>query len=100
MNRDAELKAKFESQFEVDFSKELNDLPDFVATSSSKFRELPGISRNPAEIRSFEELGLPDVLKRWALIERGLVILTGPTGSGKTPRWPHGRLINQHRKST
>jgi twitching motility protein PilT len=53
----------------------------------------------PADIRSFEELGLPDALKRLSLLERGLVLLTGPTGSGKTTSlatmvdW-----INQHKE--
>jgi len=38
----------------------------------------------PAHIRSFEELYLPDVLKTISLIPRGLVLVTGTTGSGKS----------------
>ena len=38
----------------------------------------------PTEIRSFEELGLPSVLKKIADEERGLVLVTGTAGSGKT----------------
>jgi len=42
------------------------------------FREIP------AGIRSIEELGLPDVLKSFALSHKGLVLITGPAGSGKS----------------
>ncbi|MBN2432257.1 MAG: PilT/PilU family type 4a pilus ATPase [Acidobacteria bacterium] len=38
----------------------------------------------PAQIRSFEELHLPEVLKTISLIPRGLVLVTGTTGSGKS----------------
>ncbi len=38
----------------------------------------------PADIRSFEELGLPPVLEELAKKPRGFVLVTGPTGSGKT----------------
>src|SRR4029434_1291121 len=38
----------------------------------------------PMQIRTIEELGLPPVLKRIAEEERGLVLVTGTTGSGKS----------------
>jgi twitching motility protein PilT len=38
----------------------------------------------PMRIRTVDELGLPDVMKRIALEERGLVLVTGTTGSGKS----------------
>ena len=38
----------------------------------------------PHTIPSFEELGLPDVLDRFASLRQGLVLVTGPTGSGKS----------------
>jgi len=38
----------------------------------------------PAEIRGFEELNLPDTLKRFTQEMHGLVLVTGPTGSGKS----------------
>ncbi len=80
-----ELKNKFDNQFEVDFSREINDSTRFRCNVFKQIQGLAGSYRViPAEIRSFEELGLPNVMKRLALLERGLVILTGPTGSGKT----------------
>src|SRR5437773_11103944 len=38
----------------------------------------------PNEIPSFEQLGIPDVLKEVAEMKNGIVLLTGPTGSGKS----------------
>ena len=38
----------------------------------------------PANIKTFEELYLPEVLKKIALIPRGLILVTGTTGSGKS----------------
>lgn len=38
----------------------------------------------PNVIPSCDDLGIPDVVQNWALNETGLVIVTGPTGSGKT----------------
>ena len=52
----------------------------------------------PAEIKTFEELYLPAVLKRVALVERGLVLVTGTTGSGKsTTLAAMLQHINKHR---
>lgn len=38
----------------------------------------------PAQVKSFEELGLPPILKDFAKREQGLLIITGPTGHGKS----------------
>jgi len=40
--------------------------------------------RIPSEIQTIDELGLPQVLKQIALLPRGLVLVTGPTGCGKS----------------
>jgi twitching motility protein PilT len=40
--------------------------------------------RIPSEIQTIDELGLPQVLKEIAMLPRGLVLVTGPTGSGKS----------------
>ncbi len=47
-------------------------------STSMVFRKIP------AEIPDFESLGLPDICKRLAMKPRGLVLVTGPTGSGKS----------------
>ena len=38
----------------------------------------------PEVVKDFDDLGIPPVLKNLALMDRGLVLLTGPTGSGKS----------------
>ena len=40
--------------------------------------------RIPSNIQTIDELGLPQVLKEIAMVPRGLVLVTGPTGSGKS----------------
>lgn len=91
---------RFEERWEVDFAKEIDDSTRFRCNVYRQINGVGGAYRTiPADIRSFEELGLPDALKRLSLLERGLVLLTGPTGSGKTTSlatmvdW-----INQHKE--
>jgi twitching motility protein PilT len=38
----------------------------------------------PTAIPSFEELGLPDAVRRWVNLPQGLILMTGPTGAGKS----------------
>ena len=76
------------------FSKEHQDV-DFSLTWQDKAR-LRGSAFNqrgemalalrmiPSDIPSFEELGLPPIAEWLARLPRGLVLLTGPTGSGKS----------------
>ncbi len=47
-------------------------------------RNFSGCRRSPTRIKNIDELGLPPVLKRIAQEERGLVLVTGTTGSGKS----------------
>jgi twitching motility protein PilT len=91
---------RFEEGFEVDFAKEIDDSTRFRCNVYRQINGIGGAYRTiPADIRSFEELGLPDIMKKLSLLERGLVLLTGPTGSGKTTSlatmvdW-----INQHKE--
>ncbi len=76
---------RFEEAYEVDFAKEIDDNTRFRCNIYKQLQGLAAAYRTiPAEIKSFEELALPDILKQLSLLERGLVLLTGPTGSGKT----------------
>ena len=46
---------------------------------------MAGVFRTiPEVVKDFDDLGIPPVLRSLALLDRGLVLLTGPTGSGKT----------------
>jgi twitching motility protein PilT len=58
------------------------------------------LRRIPIKIQSIDELGLPQVLKEFAMLPRGLVLVTGPTGSGKsTTLAAMVHHINTHRAS-
>ena len=44
---------------------------------------MAGVFRTiPEVVKDFDDLGIPPVLRSLALLDRGLVLLTGPTGSG------------------
>ena len=79
------LAAKFEADHEVDFAVQLKDATRFRINLFEQLRGISGAFRViPSQIRSFEELALPDILKSFSLKERGLVLVTGPTGCGKS----------------
>jgi len=78
-------KAMFEDQLELDFSFGLAGLSRFRV---NVFHQLHGIGAAfrviPDEVQTIEQLGLPLVLRDIAKFRRGLVLVTGPTGHGKT----------------
>ena len=76
---------KFEEDKEIDFSAKLDGKGRFRVNFFNQLNGLAGVFRTiPEVIRSFEELGIPPVLKELTLKDRGLILLTGPTGSGKS----------------
>ena len=75
----------FEEKHDLDFSIEIPHLARFRVNFFMGRRGEGAVFRViPAEIKSFAELGLPPVLAEMAREERGLVLVTGPTGSGKS----------------
>jgi twitching motility protein PilT len=75
----------FDETGELDIAYAASDLPRFRVNG---FRQRGAISfafrRVPAAIAGFEDLGLPEGVERLAGEPRGLVLVTGATGSGKT----------------
>ncbi|MEJ2428712.1 MAG: type IV pilus twitching motility protein PilT [Deltaproteobacteria bacterium] len=75
----------FEESGDVDFAYEI---PGLARYRSNFFQQNLGIGavfrEIPSEILSVEELGLPSVVSKLAVLPRGLVLVTGPTGSGKS----------------
>ncbi|MDD3049716.1 MAG: ATPase, T2SS/T4P/T4SS family, partial [Candidatus Cloacimonetes bacterium] len=73
----------FIKELEIDFSTKLSNDVRFRVNA---FHQVNGIGVAfrviPNEIKSFEELRLPDILRRLALKDKGLILVTGPTGSG------------------
>ncbi len=80
-----EQQNRFEAARDLDFSIEIPDLARFRCNFFVGRRGEGAVFRViPTEIKSFAELGLPPVLAEMAREERGLVLVTGPTGSGKS----------------
>ncbi len=78
-------KKKFEQESELDFSFSIEGVSRFRANVYRQRGSIgAAIRRIPWKILGFEELGLPPVVERLAEKPRGLVLVTGPTGSGKS----------------
>src|SRR5881628_2652776 len=78
-------KHRFEENLELDFSFGVKGLSRFRANIFNQRGAVGAVFRAiPYEIKSFEELGLPTVVKDLCKKPRGMVLVTGPTGSGKS----------------
>ncbi len=75
----------YEEYFEVDFSFEIPGLARFRVNAFNQNRGAGAVFRTiPSRIISLEELNAPRIFGDLALKPRGLVLVTGPTGSGKS----------------
>jgi twitching motility protein PilT len=75
----------FEETGDVDFAYEIPGLARYRANFFMQKYGIGAVFREiPDTILTVEELGLPKVIKRLASLPRGLVLVTGPTGSGKS----------------
>ncbi len=81
-----ELQRKtLEEDFDVDFSFGIQKLSRFRANVYIQRGTVAGAFRViPYEIPPFEKLGIPPVVQEFAKLAKGLVLVTGPTGSGKS----------------
>src|SRR5688500_5594398 len=78
-------KKRFEESLELDFSFGLKGLARFRCNMFNQRGSVGAVYRLiPEQIRGFQELNLPTVLATLADRPRGLVLVTGPTGSGKS----------------
>ena len=78
-------KHRFEEDLEIDLSFGVKGLARFRANLYMQKGAVAGAFRLiPYEIRTFDELGLPAIVRELAEKPRGLVLVTGPTGSGKS----------------
>src|SRR5688500_9893125 len=78
-------KKRFEETKELDFSFGIRGLARFRCNMFNQKGAVGAVYRQiPERIRPFDELGLPQVLAKMAERPRGLVLVTGPTGSGKS----------------
>jgi len=76
---------KFESDMELDFSFGIQGLARFRANIFNQRGAVAAVFRAiPFEIKTFTDLGLPPAVSELCKKPRGLVLVTGPTGSGKS----------------
>ncbi|HEY5221605.1 MAG TPA: PilT/PilU family type 4a pilus ATPase [Microbacteriaceae bacterium] len=81
----AEQEERFESALELDFAYGLSATARFRVNYYQQRGAVGGAFRLiPTQIKQLDELGVPDSVGRFAGLPRGLVLVTGPTGSGKS----------------
>ena len=78
-------KKRFETEDELDFSFGIQNLARFRGNVFKQRGCVAVVIRMiPFNVRTFDDLGLPPVVARLAERPRGLILVTGPTGSGKS----------------
>lgn len=76
---------EYEENLEVDFSFEVPNLARFRVNAFNQNRGPAAVFRTiPSKILSLDDLGCPDIFREISNTPRGLVLVTGPTGSGKS----------------
>ena len=74
----------FKEKKEIDFSAKLEGKGRFRVNFFNQINGLAGVFRTiPDTIKNCEELGIPPFMQDLAMMDRGLILLSGPSGSGK-----------------
>lgn len=80
-----EQRADFEDRRDLDFAYELQGVARFRGNVMDTYRGIGGVFRMiPSKILSADELKLPPGIRKLTQLKKGLVLVTGPTGSGKS----------------
>ena len=78
-------KRTFAEKKELDFAHSFSDLYRFRVNVFMQRQSMGAVLRTiPVHIDTLDDLGMPEILKELALKPRGLILVTGPTGSGKS----------------
>lgn len=78
-------RVEYEKNLEVDFAIAFGEKARFRVNAFNTRRGPAAVFRTiPTEVPTMEELELPPVMRRFAELEKGIVLVTGPTGSGKS----------------
>jgi twitching motility protein PilT len=81
----AEQWSEFEACGDLDFAYSLEHVARFRVNFLRQHQGVAAIFRIiPEKILTFDDLGIPDAIRKLAHFEQGLVLITGPTGSGKS----------------
>jgi twitching motility protein PilT len=77
--------SEFEERHEIDASHEIPDVARFRINARHQYGGVMLVARAiPYRIRTIDELGLPPIVERMAEERRGIILVTGTTGSGKS----------------
>lgn len=80
-----EQRAEYEKNMELDFAIALGEKARFRVNGFTTRLGASAVFRTiPTEIPTMEQLDLPPIMRRFAELEKGIVLVTGPTGSGKS----------------
>jgi twitching motility protein PilT len=80
-----EQKDKFEKQYSIDMPLFFNHLGNFRVNMFHQNNGIGAVFRIvPEKIPTLAELAAPDILKRLLMLPHGIILITGPTGSGKS----------------
>lgn len=78
-------RAEFEEHMELDFAIALGERARFRVNGFTTRLGTSAVFRMiPSEVPTLDELNLPEVIRRFAELDNGIVLITGPTGSGKS----------------
>jgi len=79
------IKTRANSVFDIDFSYEIKGVSRFRVNLSRQLGKSALVMRSiPYTIKKFEELHLPVSIEQFARLNNGIILITGPTGSGKS----------------
>lgn len=78
-------RSEFERDWEIDFAISFGDNMRFRVNAFNNIAGPAAVMRTiPTEVQSLDALGTPDVFKSLCEMHKGLILVTGPTGSGKS----------------
>lgn len=78
-------RSEYEREFEIDFSIAFGDQMRFRVNAFNTMNGPAAVFRTiPTQVLSLEELRTPDILRELTKLHKGLILVTGPTGSGKS----------------
>lgn len=97
----ADQKEEFQKNLEIDFAIQLKELGRFRVNVFTQNRGPGAVLRTiPTAIPTLDEMKMPKILAEMAMKERGMILVTGPTGSGKsTTLAAMVNYINEHKRS-
>lgn len=82
---DDEMRAEYLAEWEIDFAYAYEDKARFRVNAFHQRGTMAAVFRIiPTRIKSIDELSLPPIIREFCKLPRGLILVTGPTGSGKS----------------